>query len=250
MFRGNVQHTGVYDAPGVPSSTASAGSSRPAGASTRRRRRRRGVVRRQHRRQSVRDRRRNRRRAVEVRDEGRVVSSPAVQNGVVYFASYDSNFYAVDAASGALKWKFETKGEKAIRGRTHPRSSAGVGANARPVRLLLSSPAWRPASSTSAGGDGKRLCPRRGRGHRESGRFRPAMWCMRPRRWRRVCCSSAAGTRISTPSTPRLVWRNGDSRPETTRFSTTRRGSSPRRQLPTASSTSGAAIQSSTRSTS
>jgi outer membrane protein assembly factor BamB len=40
------------------------------------------------------------------------VSSPAVQAGVVYFASYDSNFYALDAASGALKWKFATKGEK------------------------------------------------------------------------------------------------------------------------------------------
>src|SRR5204863_9646733 len=44
--------------------------------------------------------------------QGRVVSSPAVQAGVVYFASYDSHFYALDAVSGQLKWKFATKGEK------------------------------------------------------------------------------------------------------------------------------------------
>ena len=48
----------------------------------------------------------------EFKTEGRVVSSPAVSNGVVYFLSYDSNLYAVDAASGALKWKFKTEGER------------------------------------------------------------------------------------------------------------------------------------------
>jgi outer membrane protein assembly factor BamB len=44
--------------------------------------------------------------------KGRISSSPAVQNGLVYFLSYDSNFYAVDASSGQLKWKFATGGEK------------------------------------------------------------------------------------------------------------------------------------------
>jgi outer membrane protein assembly factor BamB len=43
---------------------------------------------------------------------GRVTSSPAVQGGIVYFASYDSNVYAVDASTGLLKWKFATQGEK------------------------------------------------------------------------------------------------------------------------------------------
>jgi len=42
----------------------------------------------------------------------RVTSSPAVAGGVVYFESYDGNFYAVDAASGQLKWKFQTGGER------------------------------------------------------------------------------------------------------------------------------------------
>jgi outer membrane protein assembly factor BamB len=36
------------------------------------------------------------------------LSSPTVANGVVYFGSGDSNVYALDAASGAVKWKFKT----------------------------------------------------------------------------------------------------------------------------------------------
>ena len=36
------------------------------------------------------------------------LSSPAVFNGLVYFGSGDGNVYALDAGSGALKWKFKT----------------------------------------------------------------------------------------------------------------------------------------------
>ena len=36
------------------------------------------------------------------------LSSPVVANGVVYFGSGDGNVYALDAAGGALKWKFKT----------------------------------------------------------------------------------------------------------------------------------------------
>ena len=36
------------------------------------------------------------------------LSSPAVRGGVVYFGSSDTNVYALDAARGALKWKFKT----------------------------------------------------------------------------------------------------------------------------------------------
>jgi eukaryotic-like serine/threonine-protein kinase len=36
------------------------------------------------------------------------LSSPAVWNGAVYFGSGDTNIYALDAASGTLKWKFKT----------------------------------------------------------------------------------------------------------------------------------------------
>src|SRR5229473_4734282 len=36
------------------------------------------------------------------------LSSPVVSAGAVYFGSSDNNIYALDAASGALKWKFKT----------------------------------------------------------------------------------------------------------------------------------------------
>src|SRR5581483_2275890 len=36
------------------------------------------------------------------------LSSPVVWNGAVYFGSGDGNVYALDAATGALKWKFAT----------------------------------------------------------------------------------------------------------------------------------------------
>ncbi|HLJ49035.1 MAG TPA: PQQ-binding-like beta-propeller repeat protein [Bryobacteraceae bacterium] len=43
---------------------------------------------------------------------GPVASSPAVAAGVVYIVSYDDHLYALDAASGELKWKFATAGER------------------------------------------------------------------------------------------------------------------------------------------
>lgn len=36
------------------------------------------------------------------------LSSPTVADGVVYFGSGDGNIYALDAASGALRWKYQT----------------------------------------------------------------------------------------------------------------------------------------------
>lgn len=36
------------------------------------------------------------------------LSSPAIADGVVYFGSGDGNVYALDDATGALKWKFKT----------------------------------------------------------------------------------------------------------------------------------------------
>ncbi len=44
--------------------------------------------------------------------ESSIASSPAVANGIVYFGSFDGAFYAVDAAQGTLKWKFVTEGER------------------------------------------------------------------------------------------------------------------------------------------
>jgi outer membrane protein assembly factor BamB len=113
MFRGNPQHTGIYDAAGVPkfnrvkwkfhtggsvfSSSAVSDSTLYAGSTD-------GNL-----------------YAVNLETGtqkwkfaagARVTSSPAVAGGVVYFESYDGNFYALDAASGQLKWKFQTAGER------------------------------------------------------------------------------------------------------------------------------------------
>src|SRR5271165_5719108 len=40
---------------------------------------------------------------------GKVYSSPAVANGMVYFGSTDGNLYAADVGSGTEKWKFDAK---------------------------------------------------------------------------------------------------------------------------------------------
>ena len=42
---------------------------------------------------------------------GRIPSTPAIADGLLFFLSYDANFDAVDAATGTLKWKFPTGGE-------------------------------------------------------------------------------------------------------------------------------------------
>jgi outer membrane protein assembly factor BamB len=49
--------------------------------------------------------------------QSRVTSSPAVANGIIYFESYDGNFYAVDATSGKEKWRFRTGGERRYAGK-------------------------------------------------------------------------------------------------------------------------------------
>jgi outer membrane protein assembly factor BamB len=70
MFRGNPQHSGVYDAVGVPKFSKVKWS---------------------------------------FHTGGMLIGSPAVVEGTAYIGSADGNFYAVDAASGKQKWKFEVK---------------------------------------------------------------------------------------------------------------------------------------------
>lgn len=44
------------------------------------------------------------------RTQGRVVGTPVVSSGAVYFASEDQNIYALSAQSGVLLWRYKTKG--------------------------------------------------------------------------------------------------------------------------------------------
>jgi outer membrane protein assembly factor BamB len=71
MFRGKPQHSGVYEAPGVPKYS--------------------GVKWQFH-------------------TRGQVLSSPAIAGGSLYFGSSDHCLYALDLATGAQKWKFKTEG--------------------------------------------------------------------------------------------------------------------------------------------
>jgi outer membrane protein assembly factor BamB len=58
---------------------------------------------------------------------GNVVhASPAVANGTVYVGSWDSYFYALDAASGKQRWRFKTGEDAAINNQVGIQSSAVV----------------------------------------------------------------------------------------------------------------------------
>jgi outer membrane protein assembly factor BamB len=58
---------------------------------------------------------------------GNVVhASPAVAEGVVYVGSWDSYFYALDAAGGALRWKFKTGEDPRINNQVGIQSSAVI----------------------------------------------------------------------------------------------------------------------------
>jgi outer membrane protein assembly factor BamB len=55
-----------------------------------------------------------------------VHASPAVADGTVYIGSWDRNMYALDAATGAMKWKFETGDDQKIHNQIGIASSAAV----------------------------------------------------------------------------------------------------------------------------
>jgi eukaryotic-like serine/threonine-protein kinase len=155
MFRGNLQHTGVYDAAGVPRfskikwkfHTGGRVISSPAVAN--------GVVYAGSTDGNV--------YAVDL-DSGaqkwkfeikaRVPSSPAVSEGVVYFGSYDGQFYAVDAASGQLKWKFQTGGERRFAARHIHGIQPAAETMPDPFDFYLSSPAVWNGAVYFGSGDG------------------------------------------------------------------------------------------------
>jgi eukaryotic-like serine/threonine-protein kinase len=84
----------------------------------------------------------------------RVTSSPAVENGVVYFGSYSGRFYAVDAVTGKLKWKFQTEGEKRFEGKHLHGSQPAAELMPDPYDTYLSSPALWGGAVYFGSGDG------------------------------------------------------------------------------------------------
>lgn len=86
--------------------------------------------------------------------EGPVVSSPAVSDRTVYFGSYDGNFYAIDAASGKLKWKFQTGGERRFAGKHLHGLQPVEESMPDPWDFYLSSPAVWDGTVYFGSGDG------------------------------------------------------------------------------------------------
>ena len=86
--------------------------------------------------------------------KNRITSSPAVSEGLVYFGAYDGNFYAVEAATGQLKWKFQTGGERRYAG-THLHGSQPAGETMPdPFDFYLSSPVVWNSEVFFGSGDG------------------------------------------------------------------------------------------------
>ncbi|HLJ85112.1 MAG TPA: PQQ-binding-like beta-propeller repeat protein [Candidatus Eremiobacteraceae bacterium] len=84
----------------------------------------------------------------------RVVSSPAIWRSAVYFGSYDGNFYALSANDGKLLWKFKTGGERRFEG-THLHGSQPVDETMPdPFDVYLSSPAIWHETVYFGSGDG------------------------------------------------------------------------------------------------
>jgi outer membrane protein assembly factor BamB len=80
----------------------------------------------------------------------RVTSSPAVYNGRVYFGSYDGNIYAVDAKSGEQRWKFASEGERRHLHGTDPAAESMPD----PFDFYLSSPSIDADTVYVGSGDG------------------------------------------------------------------------------------------------
>lgn len=86
--------------------------------------------------------------------QSRVTSSPAIAEGLVYFESYDGNFYAVDAVSGKEKWRFRTGGERRYAAKHLHGSQPAAETMPDPFDVYLSSAAVVAGTVYFGSGDG------------------------------------------------------------------------------------------------
>ncbi len=84
----------------------------------------------------------------------RATASPAVDHGTVYLGTYSGRFYAVDAATGTLKWKFQTEGERRFAGKHLHGSEPAAETMPDPFDCYLSSPAVWNGAVYFGSGDG------------------------------------------------------------------------------------------------
>jgi len=155
MFRGDPEHSGVYDAPGVPQLSAVKWKFKTGGRVMSSPALVQGTV-------YIGSNDHNLY-AIDAesgalkwkfKTASRVTSSPAVVDGAVYFGSFDGNFYAVDAKTGTQRWKFSTGGERRYAGKhLHGAEPAGE-SMPDPFDFFLSSPAISESTVYFGSGDG------------------------------------------------------------------------------------------------
>lgn len=85
---------------------------------------------------------------------GDVNSSPAVMNGIVYVVSLDGRLYAVDATTGKQRWCFATEGERRFSAIGYMGMLPAVERMADPWDFYLSSPAVVGGTVYFGSGDG------------------------------------------------------------------------------------------------
>src|SRR5882762_6725456 len=85
---------------------------------------------------------------------GRVSASPAVAAGRVYVGSFDGSFYALDAGTGTLAWKFTTEGERRFSARHLHGAEPAAEVMPDPFDVFLSSPAIAGGLIYFGSGDG------------------------------------------------------------------------------------------------
>jgi outer membrane protein assembly factor BamB len=86
--------------------------------------------------------------------KGAVASTPAIANGTLFATSYDGKLYAVNSDTGAIKWKFATEGERRFEAKglhgMQPRNQT----IADPFDIYLSSPVVVQNAVYFGSGDG------------------------------------------------------------------------------------------------
>ena len=85
---------------------------------------------------------------------GPVPSTPAVANGIVYAVSYDGKLYALTAETGAVRWKFATDGERRFEAKGLNGLEPKNQTIADPFDVFLSSPVVSEGSVYFGSGDG------------------------------------------------------------------------------------------------
>ncbi len=85
---------------------------------------------------------------------GPVPATPAVADGIVYVGSYDGKFYAFDARTGGLKWKFKTEGERRFEAKGIHGFQPKTQTIADPFDVFLSSPIVVQGAVYFGSGDG------------------------------------------------------------------------------------------------